>query len=518
MRRRLTKWRGASVAFVASACLVAAGCGGDTTSADSGTDTGADAPAGPVKDTLVVALPADPQWIYGSNTTNQRDLNIAVAMNEKLIEFTPEADGFEPRLAESWEQIDDTTVEFKLREGVKFTNGEDFNAESAVYSFNVMKASRSYASTSEFLDRAEVVDDHTMRVVSKGPTALILTTMALGSFQYPPALHAELGEEEFAKSPVGTGPYIMDEWSPGIAFKMKSNPDYWNGEAAFKNLDFQIIPDFDSQVAALESEQVDFVATLPQDTIAQVENSSVANLASRPSNRIYYATFDTLDETPIADPKVRQALQHAIDVDAIVENALGGHGTPLQGQILVPTFEGFNENLEATPYDPERARELLAEAGYPDGFTIPLKYSQTNIPPVGEMIGAQLAEVGVTAEQDLMESGAFLTALVNLELDGIFYAGSLPAPDAGFMYDQFETGFRYSYYSNPRIDELLAEQRVTADPEERQAIFDEMVDVFAEDPAFIPLFQGEDNYGVNKAVQGFEPRASQYIDWHALHS
>ena len=515
MKTRNTRWRGGPVAAATALALVVSGCGGSAAEGEGG-DSASD--AGPKKDSLVIALPADPQHIYGSNTTNQRDLNIAVAMNEKLIEFTPEADDFEPRLAESWEQIDDTTVEFTLREGVKFTNGEDFNAESAAYSFGVMKESKSYASTAEFLDRAEAVDANTLRVYSKGPTALILTTMALGSYQYPASLHAEQGVDEFALSPVGTGPYVLGEWDKGISLKMTANPDYWNGEAAFKTLDFQIIPDFDSQVAALESEQVDFVASLPQDTISQVENSSVADLATRPSNRIYYATLTTLKESPLTNPKVRQALQHAIDVDAIVETALDGHGTKLQGQILVPTFKGFNPDLEATEYDPEKAKELLADAGYPDGFSIPLMYSQTNIPPVGEMIAAQLAQVGITAEQQLMESGAFLTKLVNLELEGIFYAGSLPAPDAGFMYDQFETGFRYGYYSNPEIDALLQEQRVTADPDERQAIFDEMTEEFNADPAFIPLFQGEDNYGVSKTVKGFVPRASQFIDWHAMSS
>lgn len=515
MKTSRKRWIVGMAAGIAAVALALSGCsGGDA----GGTEDGGGEDAGPTMDTLLIALPADPQNIYGSNTTNQRDLNLAVAMNEKLIEFTPEADDFEPRLAESWEQIDETTVEFTLREGVKFTNGEDFNAQSAAYSFEVMQASNSYASTSAFLDRAEVVDDYTLRIYSKAPTALILTTMALGSFQYPEALHKEQGVDEFALAPVGTGPYILGNWDKGVSLTMTANPDYWNGEADFKTLEFQIIPDFDSQVAALESGQVDFVASLPLDTISQVENSSVANLVTRPSNRIYYATLTTLKESPLSNPKVRQALQYAIDVDAIVETALDGHGTKLQGQILVPTFTGFNPSLEATEYDPEKAKKLLADAGYPDGFSIPLMYSQTNIPPVGEQIAAQLAEVGITTDQQLMESGAFLTKLVNLELEGIFYAGSLPAPDAGFMYDQFETGFRYGYYSNPKIDALLQEQRITADPEQRQEIFDEMVEEFDADPAFIPLFQGEDNYGINKAVEGFVPRASQFIDWHSLTS
>ncbi len=499
----------AVIAGVLATGLVVSGC----SASDSDKS---DVPEGPKKTTLLIALPSDPVNIYGGNTTNQRDLNLAAAMTEKLIEFTPDATDFEPRLAESWKIIDDQTVELKLRKGVKFTNGEDFNAESAAYSVNVMLEAKSYKSSSSFLKGAEVVDDYTIRVMSKGPTPLILTALALGSFQYPMAMHKEMGIDAFALAPVGTGPYIMDTWDKGVSLKMTANPDYWNGVANYTTLDFQIIPDFDSQVAALESGQVDFVATLPLDTISQVKNSKVANLATRPSNRIYYATLTTLKDSPLKNPKVRQALQYAIDTEEIIETALDGHGTPLQGQILVPAFNGFNASLKATPYDPAKAKKLLAEAGYPDGFTIPLMYSQTNIPPVGELIAAQLAKVGVKTDQQLMESGAFLTKLINLELDGIFYAGSLPAPDAGFMYDQFETGFRYSYYSNTKIDKLLEEQRVTADPKERQSIFDSMVKEFNNDPAYIPLFQGEDNYGVSKLVGGFVPRASQFIDWHEL--
>lgn len=479
-------------------------------------DDGAGEDNGPKKTTLTVAVPADPTHIYGGNTTSQTNLNYAEAMTEKLIEFTPEATDFEPRLAESWEVIDDKTVELKLREGVKFTNGEDFNAESAKYSVEAMLESNAYKTSSSFLSGAEIVDEYTIRVLAKEPTALILTALALGSFQYPMALHAELGVDEFALAPVGTGPYLLENWDKGVSLTMVANEDYWNGVPDYTTLDFQIIPDFDSQVAALESGQVDFVSNLPLDTISQVTNSSVANIFSRPSNRIYYATFTTLKESPLQDPKVRQALQYAIDTEEIIDTALDGHGTPLKGQILVPAFNGYNDSLKATEYDPEKAIELLAEAGYPDGFSIPLMYSQTNIPPVGEVIAAQLAKVGVTADQQLLESGTFLTKLLDLELEGIFYAGALPAPDAGFMYDQFLTGFRYSYYSNPAIDSLIEAQRVTADPEERQGIFDEMVKEFNAAPAYIPLFQGEDNYGINKSVGGFVPRASQFVDWSML--
>lgn len=499
----------AVTAGVVTAGLLLAGCG---------TSGGGEAeePTGPKKTTLLIALPADPVHIYGGNTTNQRDLNLAEAMTEKLIEFTPDATDFEPRLAESWKIIDDTTVELKLRKGVKFTNGEDFNAESAKYSVETMMTANSYKTSSAFLQGAEVVDEYTLRVIAKQPTALILTALAMGSFQYPMALHQELGVDAFAAAPIGTGPYILEEWNKGVSLTMTANKDYWNGVADYTTLDFQIIPDFDSQVAALESGQVDFVASLPLDTISQVKNSKVANLATRPSNRIYYATLTTLTESPLQNVKVRQALQYAVDVEEIIDTALDGHGTALQGQVLVQAFNGFNPKLKATEYNPEKAKKLLAEAGYPDGFTIPLMYSQTNIPPVGELLAAQLAKVGVKTDQQLMESGAFLTKLVNKELQGIFYAGSLPAPDAGFMYDQFQSDFRYSYYANPKIDQLLQDQRVTADPKKRQAIFDAMVKEFNADPAFIPLFQGEDNYGVAKAVKGFTPRASQFVDWHEL--
>lgn len=487
-------------------------CGGGDSDGDG--SPGGENPEPPDR-SLILAEAADTRSLYASSSTAQREINISEQMNEKLIEFSADGQDYEPRLATEWEQVDPVTTRLTLREGVTFTNGEAFDSATAKFSIDTMLAAPAYASFTSSIATAEIVDEFTIDVIAKQPSGLILTSLAMGSFQYPPAYFAEVGEEAYASAPIGTGPYVLVEWQKGVAVTLEANPDYWDGEPFYTDVEFRIIPDKAAQVAALRSGQVDFVPDLPIGSIGEVEGADDLALLTQPSNRVYYATFTTLQEGPLQDPAVRRALQYAIDVDAIINGVLDGHATPLAGQIVTGSFFGFNPDLEPTPYDPELAMEMLAEAGYPDGFTMQLQYSATNIQEVGQAVALQLAEVGIDVQQDVLEPGTFLQRLVAKELVGMFYAGSLPPPDAHFMYQQFRSDFRYSYYSDPEVDRLIDEGLASADPEDRQQAYSDLTEAFTANPPFIPLFQSEDVYGVTNTLSGFEPRVSQFLDLKA---
>ena len=464
---------------------------------------------------LTIAQGIDPRSLWSNSSTAQQEINISEQITEKLFEFTPEAGDFEPRLATEWEQIDDTTLQMKLQEGVSFTNGEEFDAESAKFSIEVMIEAPSYAFFVSSIAGAEVVDKYTLNVKTKNPTLLHMPALAMGSFQYPPEYFGELGPDEFGTKPIGTGPYKFVDWVKDSQVTLEANPDYWNGPVSIETVIFRNIPEGAAKLAALEAGEVDFLIDVPLDAVERVESNPDLQLFSRPSNRIYYLTTSILSDTPLKDPKVRQALWYAVDVNALTQALFKGRATPLAGQVLVPGFFGYDPDREPTPYDPEKAKQMLDEAGYPDGFEITFKYPAGRYAQdkeAGQAIASQLAKVGVQTKQEVLEPGTFLNQLVNLELNDMYFGGSLPPPDAHFMYSQFVTGFRYSYYANSEFDELLAKGATTADREERTRIYKDILDLFDEDPPYIPLYRAEDYYAGTNNVSGFTPRASQFLD------
>jgi peptide/nickel transport system substrate-binding protein len=489
---------------------------GDTTPPDDSDPepTGDDA-----NETLVIGMGFSPRKLWANSSTTQQEINISEQISEKLIEFSPDAQSFEPRLAESWEQIDDTTLEMKLREGVTFTNGEPFTAESAVFSIDVMRNSAAYTLFTSAVAGAEVVGPMTIHVKTEEPTGLHMPALAVGSFQYPPEYFQQVGEDEFGKMPIGTGPYMLDEWIIGEEVRLVANPDYWGGVPDIENVIFRSIPEETSRIAALQTEEIGLLLDLPLDAADRIEEDSALQVLGRPGNRLYRLTFGTLIDTPIADPAVRRALQYAIDVDSIIAGPLEGRGEALKGQALSTSYFGYDPDREQTPYDPELARELLAEAGYPDGFKVTLKYPSgryTKDQEVGQIVAANLQAVGLEVEQVVLEPGTFLDQLNQKELNDIFFSGTLPPPDAHFVYFQLECAWRYAYICRPELDALIRAGTQTADIEERIEIYNQIREFLDEDPATVPMYVTDDLYGAVDELGGFIPRASQFLDVRAF--
>lgn len=505
LRRRLAGF----VALAAVTAIALTGCG-----SNSGAAEGKAAPK-----TLTIALTADPRTLLGTDTTVQTERNVAEQITEKLIEMAPDDKSFEPRLATSWKQIDPKTVQLKLRQGVKFTNGEPFNAASAKASLEVLMKSPAYAAFTQVLDHVDIVNDHTINVVAVGPTTQLLNAIYIGGFQYPEKYFAKVGAAKFATAPIGTGPFMLEKWTRGDQITMKANPHYWGQKPAASTLIWKDIPDQSAQVAALQSGQVDLIADVPVGSYSTIDDSKTLKLVTRPSDRVFYLAFSELSDTPLKNPAVRVALQHAIDVKSLIKEQLGGRGVALKGQVLAPSFIGFNKELSAAKYDPTLAKKQLAAAGYPNGFSVTFKYPSGRYPQdqeIGQAIADQLSKVGVSVKQEALESGTYLTQLTSLQLNDMFFTGSLTAPDAYVMYQQFRTGAPFSYYSNKEVDSLLTSTVTMTDADQRAAVLASIGKIFQQDPPFVPLFQGTDAYGVAPTIVGFQPRASQFIDVRAI--
>ena len=469
---------------------------------------------------LTIAQGIDPRSLWPNSSTTQQEINVSEQITEKLFEFTPNGDGFDPRLATEWKQIDDTTLQLKLRQGVTFTNGEPFNAESAKMSVEVVLKSPSYSAFSNVMAGAEIVDQYTLNIKTKSPTLLHMPALAQGSFQYPAKYFQEVGEEGFGKKPIGTGPYVFGEWVKDSAVTLEANTGYWNGAPAVKNMIFRNIPEGAAKLAALEAGEIDFAIDVPLDAVERLERNPDLSLASRTSSRAYYLAPSTLTDTPLKNPKVRQALFHAVDVQALIKGLFKGRAKQLaQVQQVTPGSFGYDEKRTVHPYDPDKAKAMLAEAGYPNGFEFTFKYSSGRYAQdkeMGQAIASQLAKVGIKANQEVLESGTFLTQLSQLKLENMRLAGSLPPPDAHFTFQTYQTGFRYSYYSNKEVDELVNKGASTANVQERLDAYKKILDIFEQDPPYVALFLPDDFYGLTKKVKGFTPYASQFIDTRML--
>jgi len=469
------------------------------------------------RDTLVVAQGFDPRCLSPLFGTAQPDKNVSGQVVERLVTFSPDSLGFLPELAIRWEKTAPDTLRVHLRRGVRFTNGEEFNAHSARYSLEQMLQARALAFFVSALRGVEVVDLYTVDVKAKGPTSerLMLTALAMGSFQYPPVYTEQVGLlRGFCQRPVSTGPFKLIEWVKDDRVVFEANPDYWGGAPRIRRLIIRPIPEGAARVAALQAGDIDIATLLPLDAYERVAGDPSLTAYSIRGMRVFGLMLAQKWEGPLRDRKVRQALQYAIDTNALIRSLLKGRARRLEGQPLTPEYFGYQHDLKATPYDPERAKKLLAEAGYPAGFQVTFKYPHGRYPQdkeLSEAIAAQLLKVGIRTQQVVMEPGEFLTQLSQLGLRDMFFFGTLPPPDAHFMLTQYVCNFRYAYWCRPDFDQLMAKAGATADDRERLRLYREMLLLMQDDPPHVPLFAQSDLYATAKNVAGWRPYKDQSL-------
>lgn len=472
--------------------------------------------------TMVVAQGLDPRSLSPLSSTTQQEKNVSGQIVERLVIYSHDGSGFIPILATDWEMIAPDTLQMRLREGVSFTNGEPFDAEAAAYSVNLMIQAPAYLGFTGMLERAEAVDEHTINVYAKqpAPERLIVTALALGSFVYPPEHTEAVGYlEGFATQPIGTGPFMLREWVKDERVVLDANPDYWGGPPGVDTLIFRPIPEGSARVAALEAGDIDFSIDIPLDAWNRVSTNPDLVAINAPGGRAFRLTFATLWEGPLQDRAVREALAHAVDREAIVEFMFDGLGQLLEGQPSEEAMFGHNPELTSPPYDPERARQMLADAGYPNGFDITFKYSAGRYAQdkeVGEFIAAQLEEIGVRVNQVVLESGEFLNQLNRLELRDMFYSGGLSPTDAHFPYTTFTCEFRYAYWCSEEFDDLMERAQFETDEATRLEMYRRAIAILAEDFAVVPLFTTNDLYAHTTNVTGFEPMRDQFLDFRAI--
>jgi peptide/nickel transport system substrate-binding protein len=470
------------------------------------------------KGTLTMALATFPNSIDRPQAAERNASNTSQQMWDSLLWVNEEGE-LEPALAESYEVSEDgTEYTFYLRQDVVFHNGEPFNADSVVFTWErAANAEYEYSYFFTNADSVEKIDDYTVKVTTPEPDSTFLRIMADYWAMIPPKYYEEVGEEGFVENPVGTGPFMFVEWVKGDHITMEANPNYWrDGLPKVQTLIFRPIPESATRVAAIQTGEVDVVGRLSSEEAQSLLGVPNVKVIRYPSTRIYYIAFNNLTtgvDQPTMDAKVRQAMNYAVDVDAIIDALFDGFGQRATGYVAEGEM-GFGV-VDPFPYDPDKAKELLAEAGYPDGFQMDFACpagAYIFFEQVCEAVQGYLLDVGIETNLEIMESGQYWDLEAAKELPPLF--GDSWSSTLGEAYNRLQGALggwdaSYSSWSDPTIDEYLANIEQAIDFEERKQLYEELQVYMQEDPPFIYLYQLMTFEAINTRVQNYTPRGAE---------
>lgn len=381
----------------------------------------------------------------------------------------------QPHLLEHLKNVDEQTWEIKLKRGIRFTNGEPLDYEAIKYTFDVIfdKTSKSVLPTwLAGIIGVDKIDDLTMRIKTRGAMPLMAQNLTL-VYPVPPKAHRERGTTGFAKAPVGTGPYKLDRWVKDSHIALVANDSYWGGKPPFPRVTFKVIPEDGTRVSAFLTGEVHIVQNVPIPDLDRVRQVGQAVVVA--SGRMQVLQLNAMPDGPhklFLDKRVRQAVAYALDVDSIVRELFKGTATRI-ATFLHPKYFGYDASFKPYPYDPNKARQLLAAAGYPNGFDLGIN-AAVGIRPMDketvEAMAGQLNKVGIRARVVSYEYVPFLAAWRNKKLEGaaqMIGILSLTWDADGAFFLRFAKNQPMGYYTTDPLDRLVREARTTIDPGKR---------------------------------------------------
>jgi peptide/nickel transport system substrate-binding protein len=540
-RRDFLRLSGAGLA--GATLLGVAGCGGGG-QIQGGQQGGGGGAAG--ANTFVFGRGADSVSLDPINTTDGESLRVTRQIFDGLLDFAPESTDVIPALATEIPQPEDggRTYTFKLREGVKFHDGAPFNAEAVKFNFDRWRdsnnpyhkggggQSENFAyyvgqfggvDDDSIITGVDVVDEYTVRVNLKQPQGPFLKNVAMSPFGIASPKAIEEDVEGFWQNPIGTGPFKFVEWNRGSTVELEANDAWWGsdvpaseggGGPEVQKVTIRSIPDNTSRVAALTGGELSAADGLTPDDVPTVKQSGL-NVVFRPPLTIGYLAMNTQKE-PFNDVNVRRAINHAIDMDAIVQAFFGDTGE-VATTYMPPEVPFWNDQVERYPYDPDQARQLLQEAGVENLETdlwympIPRPYMPDG-KGIAQAMQQDLKEVGVNAKLVTYEWGTYLerTGSGDHSMALLGWTGDNGDPDnflnvlLGSASATETDALNIAYYKNPQVDKLLQQGQSTVEESEREQAYMQAQELLVEDAPWVPIAYAKPPIGLQESVQGYQ--------------
>ena len=497
---------GLLVTIILSMLLLVA-CGGSGEKKEGG-----DAGAGTAKDTLVIAQGADAKSLDPHASNDNPSSRVRVQIYDRLVQLDDNGVP-QPMLAESWERPDDKTIIFHLRKGVKFHNGDEMKASDVKFSLERALASPEVSHILAGINGVEVIDDYTVKVTTEKPMAAILNNLSHITIAILSEKATKEAGDKFGQNPIGTGPYKFVSWQSGDRVTLEAFPEYWQGEAPVKNVVFRNIVEETNRTIGLETGELDIVYDISGMDKNKLKDDDRFVLIEGPQASLTYLGFN-MKKAPYDNPKVREAISYAIDQKPIIDTVFLGAGDPANS-IIGPNVWGHYD-VEKFTQDIEKAKALLAEAGFPNGFKAKIWVNDNPVRrDIAVILQDQLKQIGIDLAIETVEWGAFLdgTARGDHEMFLLGWGTVTRDPDYG-IYELVSTttmgsaGNR-SFYSNPTVDKLLEEGRTELDPEKRKAIYKEIQEIIRKDIPMYMIIYPLQNVVTQKNIKNFKLDSAQ---------
>lgn len=512
---RRTWKKAAALSLAAVMAVTAAGCsksgqeaagGGTKAEATQGEQTGGNGADG-YKDTLT--------WAQGADVTSldphQGKETPAVEVTDQIFDTLTVVDAatgeLKPQIAESWDQNSDTSYTFHIRKGVKFHDGSDLKAEDVKFSLERAMNSASVSYIVDFINKVDVVDDYTVTIELKAPYAPALRNLSVPFAAIVPKAVVEADEEGFKLHPIGSGPYKFVEWKQGDSVTLERFDDYYAGPAETQKLVMKVIPEASQRTIALETGEVDLAYDLLPNDLDRVRNNQELQLFEAPSLSCYYISMN-MKQAPFDNQKVRDAINCAIDRQLIIDTIANGSGQPANA-IIAPAVFGYY-NPGEYEYNPEKAKALLAEAGYPNGFETSIWVNENQLRvEICQAVQAMLQDVGITCNIEVMEFGSFISKTSAGEHDMAYFGWSTSTTDADYTYYSLEDSSQQgaagnrSFIADPEVDQLIKTGRTSTDESVRLKAYEDLAVKLKEINNNAPIYYDTITAGANAKVEGF---------------
>ncbi len=481
--------------------------------------------------TLVFGRGNDSVKLDPADVTDGESMKVTKVIFDALVDYEPGKTKVVPALAKSWETSEDgLTWTFSLREGVKFHDGTDFNAQAVKFNFDRWMNEEHPYHDGEFVywsymfggfpgivKEVQVVDDYTVEVTLNKKSAPFLSNLAMAPFAISSPTAIKKYGEDYFKHPVGTGAFKLKEWNRGDKIALVRNDNYWNGKAYLEKVVFRVIPDNTARFMELQSGTIDLMDGVNPNSVPQVKDSNDLKLILRPSMNVGYMAMN-FDKKPLGNPLVRRAINHAINKEEMIEALYAGLAEPAKNP-LPPALWGYNDDIEEYEYNLEKAKELLAEAGYADGFKTTL-WAMPNPRPympqpklIAQTIQSNLKEIGVEVEIKSYDWATYLQKLENGEHDMCLmgWTGDNGDPD-NFLYVLLDkdnavkgSSGNYSFYRSDKLHDILIKAQVTMDRDERIKLYNEAQEIIHNDAPWVPVAHSTPPLALKDVVMNYIP-------------